>query len=63
MAIIIKGKIYRELRNDEDRIMVNGVIIRWSKRQQRYTLYDQKTRTQFYDTQDYEGAIRSALMR
>lgn len=59
--ITIEGKNYRELRSDEDKIMVNGHIIRWSKKQQRYTIYDPLTQRQMYDTEYYDGAIRSAL--
>jgi len=59
--ITIEGKKYRELRSDEDKIQVNGYIIRWSKKQQRYTIYDTVTKQQMYDTEYYGGAIRSAL--
>ena len=59
--ITIDGKEYRELKSDEDKIQVNGHIIRWSKKQQRYTIYDPVTQRQMYDTKYFDGAIRSAL--
>ncbi len=58
MVVIVNGKKYRELRNDNDNIVIKGHRIRWSKKYQRYTIYDINERRQIYDTEYYDDAVR-----
>ena len=59
--IRVNGRKIRELKSDSDSIQINNHRIRWSKRYQRYTIYDMKRKRQIYDTEYYRDAVRFVL--
>jgi len=53
-----KGVKVRELKDDNDVVQLLGFAIRWSKKNQRFTIRDVRKRRQVYDTKYFDGAVR-----
>ena len=53
-----KGVKVRELKDDNDVVQLFGFAIKWSKKQQRYTIRNVKKKYQAYDTGYFDDAVR-----